>query len=94
MLTCLPFPLPCLSVYSHRAKVKVTSLGWTTLICTGVHTPSESEREVTFLIACGPIGAKAKAIFLSFFFVVGNEQRLFYLQVFCGVELSSRGSGT
>ena len=60
-----------LRVYPYRVKAdakgkaKATSLGWTALICPGIPTPSESEREIASLIAYGPIGAIAKAILLS-----------------------------
>ena len=54
-----------LRVYPHRAKTKAkaTSLGRTTLMRIGIPRPSESESDIAFLIAYGPIGAKAKIAF-------------------------------
>ena len=59
------------NLYPHRVKAnakekaKAMSLGRTTLICTGVFTRSESERDITFLIACGSIGAKSLSLSLG-----------------------------
>ena len=47
-------------------KAKAMSRGRTTLICTGVFTPSESERDIAFLIAYGQIGVKRLSLSLSF----------------------------
>ena len=53
-----------LRVYRHRAKAKAkATLLWKDNIDTDVFTPSESERDVAFLIAYGPIGAKIALTF-------------------------------